>query len=516
MTKFRAAIYTRISQNDPKVQKVETQERNLRKLAAAEGYTVVEVFTDDGISAFSGKARPAFIRLKAAIKNGKFDLILAVAEDRLARNTGDKYALAVDCAKAGVTWHTIAGGLVDPSTAGGGLLSNITGAIAEYESAVKVERVNAALAARLADGKPLWGVRPFGFELVKGATRNSDTVGVNEAEAEHVREACAAIISGATLYSVQKAFNDSGVLTSRGNKWSYQTVRQMVLRPRNAGLLVSHGKEYDANLPAIITVDELDAVRAILSNPAREVVPGPKVTKHFATGLVMCGVCGAPMKSASARSRGRVLPIYKCSKKMAVQGFGETHPTIQRDILETAIGWNVYADLATYLEQMDADNATEDKVALLAPLRAERAEIERQRGVAQEIAMMPGANLVTLRKTLTELEAKAEAVEGKIADATRSSAQAAVLENVQGLVELVRLEGFSKTTNLSPFNGKFLDQWEALDIADKRELIKATLRIVVNPTKSDKPRIEFHSIRGEAARARIQREIQDTPAGRQF
>ncbi|TFC94564.1 recombinase family protein [Cryobacterium sinapicolor] len=497
---LRAAVYTRISERDEKVDKVDIQERRLRALATTEGYSVVEVYSDDGISAYSGKSRPAFLRLLDALKLDKFDIILAVAEDRFARNSGEKVGLMSDCVRHGVTWHTLAGGPVDPSTASGGMLSTITGAIAEYESAIKVERLRARFADRLAEGKPLWGVRPFGFKL--------DRIEAEETEAAHVRAAFDVLLNGGTLYSVQKALNDSGVLTTRGNKWSYQTVRQMVLRPRNAGLLVSKGELMAEGLPAIVTADELEQVTAILANPTRETTPGPKVTKHFATGLVTCGVCGSPMRSASARSRGRVLPIYKCSRKMAVQGHGETHPTIQRDILEAAIPAEVYFALQALAR--NGGNLSTEKAATLGPLRAGRAELDRQRTVAQEIALMPGANLATLRKTLATIEQQVEAIDAKLTAAMRSTAQAAVIENVAGMVAIFSAiddEGRAPTSDewaLQFGSGRlFLDQWAGLGIEDRRALIRTTLAITVNPAATAEKVAPFRhpSIEPEVIRA---------------
>ena len=60
---MRAALYLRVSTTD---RDTERQERELRAVAAARGWDVVEVYADNGISGSKGREkRPAFDRLAA-------------------------------------------------------------------------------------------------------------------------------------------------------------------------------------------------------------------------------------------------------------------------------------------------------------------------------------------------------------------------------------------------------------------------------------------------------------------
>ncbi len=107
----------RISQKDENTPAVVNQIEACRQIAADAGYTVEAVFSDDGISAYSGKDRPGFLDLLTGIEAGRFDVVMAVAEDRFTRSTSEKLAFSSICTKAGVTWHTKATGKLDPSTA---------------------------------------------------------------------------------------------------------------------------------------------------------------------------------------------------------------------------------------------------------------------------------------------------------------------------------------------------------------------------------------------------------------
>lgn len=148
---LRAAVYARISQNDSNTPAVAKQIVACRKIVESAGYSLAEehIYEDDGISAFKGKERPGFPDLLTGIEAGLFDVIVAVAEDRFTRSTNEKLAFQSMCTKAGVIWHT-GSGVLDPSTAQGGLMATLAGAIAEFESAVKAERIRRSVSDRLA------------------------------------------------------------------------------------------------------------------------------------------------------------------------------------------------------------------------------------------------------------------------------------------------------------------------------------------------------------------------------
>ena len=86
--KLKAAVYTRIS-NDPEGRAlgVERQEQDCRNLAKNHGFEVVEVYTDNDISASrsSKKRRPGFEAMPGAAASGQFDAVLFYATSRLTR-----------------------------------------------------------------------------------------------------------------------------------------------------------------------------------------------------------------------------------------------------------------------------------------------------------------------------------------------------------------------------------------------------------------------------------------------
>ena len=86
LERLPAAIYVRISRDRAGAGLgVERQEHDCRELAARLGWPVVEVFTDNDLSAYSGRPRPAYRAMIEAVRAGRVQAVLAWHPDRLHR-----------------------------------------------------------------------------------------------------------------------------------------------------------------------------------------------------------------------------------------------------------------------------------------------------------------------------------------------------------------------------------------------------------------------------------------------
>lgn len=455
----RAAIYARISQSDPNVEAIADQERRCRDLADREGYAVVALFADDGISAYADKVRPGWLALGNALSRREFDVVLGVAEDRFTRDAAVKLGFQAACVKAGVTWHTVGGGKVDPSTASGAMLANVTGALAQYESAVKQERVRASVERRLRDGIDLNGPRPFGFE--------ADRTTIRETEATWVRWAIQAVLDGSTLYAIRKQLNDVGVTTSTGRPWLTTTVRQLLLRPRNAGLLAHKGVIVGDTLPSLVPRENWEAMHAILEHPDRKPKRGPKVA-HVGSGVVVCSVCGSAMRF-HAPKQGRA-PRYICTREKLAVRDRLRHPTMLETDLERVLAESVFMSL-TRVEHTDApaDEA--------APLRVKRAELARRRKVQQDLAELPGADLEATAKRLAELGRDIADLDTSVAEVVAADSRATLLEVAREAI--VELEFGALAVMGKTVFPRWLPKWEGLAIDKQQAIIRDLLGVVV-------------------------------------
>ena len=138
-----------------------------------------------------------------------------------------------------------------------------------------------------------------------------------EREAEAIRSACTALLNGASLHSIAREWNATGLYTVKGGFWSHTTARQVLGSPRNAGLQAYHGEVLEGvktTWPAIVERDVWESVRKLLADPKRHSGQTPG-RKHLLRSLALCGVCGGPILAMtnSARNGGRHF-IYACRR----------------------------------------------------------------------------------------------------------------------------------------------------------------------------------------------------------
>ena len=112
---------------------MQSQESDCRALAASLGCTIVSVHTDNDLSAYSGKPRPAYRAMLREIAAGEVDVVLAWHTDRLHRSPRELEEY-IDAAEAhSVITQTVKAGRTDLSTPSGRMLARSLGNFARYE-----------------------------------------------------------------------------------------------------------------------------------------------------------------------------------------------------------------------------------------------------------------------------------------------------------------------------------------------------------------------------------------------
>lgn len=404
MTQVRAAVYCRISKDKVGAGLgVERQEADCRKLAARLGWTVVEVFPDNDLSAYSGKRRPAYLAMLDAIRAGRVDAVLAWHTDRLHRSPVELETYITVCQPRDVPTHCVQAGVLDLTTASGRMTARIIGAVARHESEHSSERICGQKTRATAAGLWTGGGRPFGY------TR--DGMELEPAEADAIRDGVHRVLAGESVYSITKSWQLS-VPPVRGGKWHAQNVSRILTRPRNAKLAAHHGEVVgQGKWPAIITEDEHHAVCAILRDPARTTYSGVRSLKWIGSGLYRCGRCGADMRSASNMTRdGATRRVYRCRTGM--------HLMINGEKLDEFVTETVCALLDKHgtglLPDKDVD-ATRDLHTEANTLRAR----------LDDLGDMFGDGEITRKEWVRQrdrIEAKIEAVHGQLASAQSGSA----------------------------------------------------------------------------------------------
>jgi site-specific DNA recombinase len=304
----RAGIYVRISEDRTGAGLgVERQQQDCCSLADRLGWHVVDNYIDNDVSAFSGKTRPEYQRLLGDLDAGRIDAVLVWHTDRLHRSPVELEEFVRIAEKRKVATQTVTAGELDLSTPSGRMVARILGSVARQEVEHKAERTRRAHLQAAQQGKWRGGARPFGFE--------SDGVTIRDDEAGEVRRLYGDVLDGQTLGSLARDLNARGITSTTGKPWEFTTLRQMLLKPRNAGLSVYQGEVLGlGRWPALVPESTWRAVCEVFADPARR-LSASNAPRWLLAGLATCGACGGAVRSgsvASNRAAGTKRTVYRC------------------------------------------------------------------------------------------------------------------------------------------------------------------------------------------------------------
>jgi site-specific DNA recombinase len=347
--------YTRISDDRTGVAASPArQRREIKAGAAEEGHAIRHWFEDLSKSAYKpGVVRPEFDALLAACQRYPVRRLWVLHGDRLIRDGDDLDLprLIRALAPRKIKIRCIEAADLELWRAEGKMSARVRNAVNVYESERKRERVELAAQDRARKGRFSGGGRRFGYKQSETrVARNMDEAGnVHEEarpsgplvlmpeEADAIASGCAAIVGGLSLYSVWRDWQERGLVGARGAELTPSAVREILLRPANAGLSVYRGEILGAgDWPRIIDPDTFAAVRAILTAPDRRTNDRPgRPALYLLSGILICGACGGPMVTGGADGEGKVAK-YRC-KRLVPAPEGQRHAQRSRPPLDAAI-----------------------------------------------------------------------------------------------------------------------------------------------------------------------------------
>lgn len=196
---LKVALYLRVSTDG---QTVANQGNELREVASAKGWQIVEVFSDKGISGTKGRdGRPGLDKALRQAVQGRYDTLMAWSVDRLGRSLQDLLNTLTEVQGAGCNLYLHRQAL-DTRTPSGKAMFSMLGVFAEFEREIMKERIHAGLKRARAAGKTLGRPKVSAVveakvralrRLGKGMNAIAKTVGcgtgtVQRVLAQHVRE----------------------------------------------------------------------------------------------------------------------------------------------------------------------------------------------------------------------------------------------------------------------------------------------------------------------------------------
>lgn len=379
----RAAIYLRVSlDRSGEGLAVERQREDCLQIVEARGWTLVETYTEDPISAFNrGKTRPAYDRMVEDYRAGRFNALVAWDLDRLTRQPRQLEDW-IDAAESHGLRLVTANGEADLQTDGGRMYARIKAAVARAEMERKGARQSRAQIQRAAKGRPPRGIRATGYTL------DGEVVDV---EAYAIREVFNAFASGSSLRAIAaalsgaeptvRAFGDLTLVqdlpksvpplpTRNSQPWNPSTVLGILRNPRYAGWSMldgeivrdSTGAPIRGQWEPIVSDGVWLEVQRRLHDPNRRTNRQGTERRHLGSGLFMCGICEARVKSHG--------PRYRCAGHIM-----RSRAQIDDLVLKYVSHRLAQPDLADLLVQPDDDRVA----ALVDQQQVERDKIERAR-----------------------------------------------------------------------------------------------------------------------------------------
>ena len=379
---MRAALYVRVSTDRQQhAQTIEQQVTQLRTYAAArDGWTVAEehVFRDDGYSG-AKLDRPGLDALRDQAARAAFDVVLVTAPDRLARNFVHQMVVLEELERRGVRLVFIDRPCSDDPHEQ--LVTQIRGAVAEYERTLIADRMRRGRQARLRSGQLLpWTRAPYGYRLHPERPRDPTAVGVDPVAAVVVQELFAAYAAGGvTLHTLAAQLTARRVPTPTGRPtWRSTTIRNLLTNPAYKGQAASgrlrtaparrrwsalapvgkgastrvHPPEewITVAVPALVSAEQFDLVQRRLAANQRS-ARRSTIHPYLLRGLVSCGVCRLSCSGVTRTASDTRYRYYRCRGKQARVSSGRASCCPARFIPAGQLDELVWADLCAVLEQ---------------------------------------------------------------------------------------------------------------------------------------------------------------------
>lgn len=457
---MRIVVYTRQSfDRAGEGLAVARQLEDARDLASRRGWTIVAEHSDNDVSAAGSKTRPGFEAALEDIRSGRAEGIVSWALDRLTRNRRDTVRLIETCQAASATVALVRGSDIDLTTPAGRLVADILASVARAEIETKSDRQRRANEQRAREGKPMPGVRAYGYRRGNAELEPS--------EAAHVRRGYDLLLAGGSLRSIARDWNTAGSLTPRGNTWSGSTVRRTLLKPRYAGLRQYRGEVIGAGQwEAIVSEDTFRAALHLLSSPDRSTVTDRSI-KFLLTSIAECGRCDDGAKMSTART-SHGMRTYKCRERADVARRAEP---IEEYVTLLVLGRLLAPDAADLLS---VDTGPE-----VDAMRTEAAALRVQLDEAADLFAARSIRATQLATITSTVEARLADVEADLAAVARGDALAGIIGS-----------------------GDVRVAWDTADILTRRAVVKLLFeRIVINPVPRGSRTFDPESVRIEWKKA---------------
>ena len=226
--RMNAVGYTRVSTDGQATDGVslEAQQVRIRAWCEANGYVLVNVHVDAGLSGCRADNRPGLQDALTSAARHKAALVV-YSLSRLARSTKDAIAISERLARSGADLVSLSE-RIDTTTAAGKMVFRMLAVLAEFERDQVAERTKGALSHMRNQGKRISGKIPFGYDLAP----DGKNLQLNPEEQNGLRLIQELQAKGLGRRRIAAQLMTRGVPTKTGSLWSPQTVASILRRAK--------------------------------------------------------------------------------------------------------------------------------------------------------------------------------------------------------------------------------------------------------------------------------------------
>jgi site-specific DNA recombinase len=343
-----AIVYTRVSTTGQADKGTErSQLEGCQQKATELGYEVPSGWVFCETWSGADFERPMLAEARQLIREKRADALIAYSTDRLSRNPLHVGLIAEECEKAGCQLVLVTE--PDNNSPEGQLIRYVRGWAGQLERLKISERTLRGKRYLSSQGQIVTGgPPPYGYDSVstvaEDGRRKKVTWTINPTEANMIKHIFELIANNAyTIYLVSRELNQQQIPAPRSQKWTEETVRQLLLntayygelyvfkykyvepiilkpglrrRKKNRRVLLDKDKwiPIPNGAPPIISKELFDrAHRQLTIN--RQKSPRNRVHQYlFSGGILRCGICGRAMTSGYRKlPNGHEYRIYRCS-----------------------------------------------------------------------------------------------------------------------------------------------------------------------------------------------------------
>ena len=312
-----------------------------QRIADTEGWTMVKMYADKGITGTSAKKRPEFLKMIRDAEKGKIDLVITKSVSRFTRNTLDglEYVRHLKRCGVGVYFEKENTNTLNMSNE---MILTFMMSQAQSESESLSTNVKWGFRKRFQDG-----VVYYHYDSFLGYREGPDGAPeIDPDQAPVVRRIFAHYLMGYSVARICRDLMEDGVPTARGGgKWCDTTVRNILQNEKYIGDAILQ-KTFSADLfddrqqiknegqlpkyyvhdchPAIIDRDTFQRVQeeiarrsSLRKTSSKTKTEQGKYSSKYAFGeLLVCSECGSPYRRVTYMPRGQKRYVWRCINRL--------------------------------------------------------------------------------------------------------------------------------------------------------------------------------------------------------